>query len=63
MLCVSRNSKELPVSFSCQLQPREAKYSALELECLAVVEPFSILRVISMDENLTFTHITRVCVS
>lgn len=39
VLCVVRNDVQCPVSFySRQLQERETRYSASELECLAVVE-------------------------
>jgi len=39
VLCVSRDDKELPVSFySRQLSPREQKFAATELEALALLE-------------------------
>ncbi len=38
-LCVYRDNKELPISFySCQLSNRERKFSATELEALALIE-------------------------
>ncbi len=46
MLFVCRDGADLPVAYSSrQTKPREEKYSATELECLAIVESLDHFRV------------------
>ena len=54
VLCVVRGQWELPVSFfSRQLQEREQRYSASELECLAVVDAIQHFEVHLCDKPFT----------
>ena len=54
VLCVLREVLQCPVSFfSRQLQDRETKYSATELECLAVVDTLKHFEVHLVDRQFT----------
>ena len=53
VLCVKRQSLELPIAFfSRQLRDRERKYAATELECLAVLESVKHFEVYLHDQHL-----------